>query len=113
MRDRIDHLTYSISEWAGAPMALLCALAIVAGWAIAGPFFGFSTAWQIFINTGTTIITFILVFVIQGSQNRDTKAMHRKLDTIIKHLADIPDDLIAAEDRPQRELEEIKQAQRP
>ena len=63
------------SRWAGSPTAFAAAAAVVVAWALSGPVFGFSDAWQLTINIGTTIITFLIVFLIQNSQNRDTKAL--------------------------------------
>ena len=63
------------SRWAGSPTAFAAAAAVVVAWALLGPVFGFSHVWQLTINTGTTIITFLIVFLIQNSQNRDTKAL--------------------------------------
>src|SRR5215212_10767530 len=67
------------SDAMGSPWAFIAAVLLILGWAIGGPLFGFSEAWQLVINTGTTIITFLMVFLIQNTQNRDAKAMHLKL----------------------------------
>jgi len=76
--------TSKAAKWCGSPLAvMLAALAIIA-WAVAGPFFGFSDVWQLTINTGTTIITFLMVFIIQNSQNRDAMAVQIKLDELIR-----------------------------
>ena len=76
------------SKWtahaAGHPLAFLAAVLIIVGWALAGPIFGFSDTWQLVINTGTTIVTFLMVFLIQNTQNRDSEAMHIKLDELIR-----------------------------
>src|SRR5690349_2289175 len=76
----------------GHPAAFIAAAAIILGWLVCGPVFGFSDTWQLVINTGTTIITFLMVFLIQNSQNRDSHAVHLKLDELIRavegaHLA--------------------------
>ncbi len=73
-----------IAEWTGSPYAFFTAAAVVLTWAISGPVFGFSDTWQLVINTGTTIITFLMVFLIQSTQNRDTVALHLKLDELIR-----------------------------
>jgi low affinity Fe/Cu permease len=73
-----------IAYEAGQPGAFLAAALIVIAWAITGPFFGYSEVWQLVINTGTTIITFLMVFLIQNMQNRDTAALHLKLDELIR-----------------------------
>lgn len=72
------------SHFAGRPAAFLTAAAIVIVWAVSGPVFGHSDTWQLVINTGTTIVTFLMVFLIQNSQNRDTAAVHLKLDELIR-----------------------------
>ncbi|MDB5294602.1 MAG: hypothetical protein JWO31_585 [Phycisphaerales bacterium] len=68
----------------GSPWAFLTALLIIVGWAACGPVFGYSDTWQLVINTGTTIVTFLMVFLIQNTQNRDAKGIHLKLDELIK-----------------------------
>ncbi len=73
-----------IAYGAGQPVAFLSAFAAVIIWIVCGPFFHYSDAWQLFINTGTTVITFLMVFLIQNMQNRDTKALHLKLDELIR-----------------------------
>ena len=72
-----------ISHYAGRPSAFILSLTIIATWAVTGPMFGFSDTWQLIINTGTTIVTFLMVFVIQNSQNRDGAAIQAKLDELI------------------------------
>jgi len=72
------------AQWSGRSSAFMMALAIVIIWVITGPIFGFSDTWQLVINTGTTIVTFLMVFLIQNSQNRDTKALQIKLDELIR-----------------------------
>lgn len=73
----------AIADWSGKPVTFVLAVALVLIWAISGPFFGYSENWQLIINTGTTIITFLMVFVLQNSQNRDGKALQAKLDELI------------------------------
>ena len=83
MQDGFRKVAAAITTAVGSPKALLLAVGIVAAWAVTGPLFGFSDTWQLAINTGTTIVTFLMVFVIQASQNRDAKAIHLKLDELI------------------------------
>ena len=71
----------------GSPIAFLLCLAVVVLWAVSGPFFGFSETWQLVINTGTTIVTFLMVFLIQNTQNRDGTALQTKLDELIRSSA--------------------------
>jgi len=74
----------ALTEAVGTPWAIAVAAAVIVVWAITGPLFGFSDTWQLVINTGTTIVTFLMVFMIQASQNRESKAMHLKLDELIR-----------------------------
>jgi low affinity Fe/Cu permease len=74
----------SVSQFSGRPKTFVLAVALILVWAVSGPMFGFSDTWQLVINTGTTIITFLMVFVIQNTQNRDTEAMQIKLDELIR-----------------------------
>jgi low affinity Fe/Cu permease len=73
----------AIADTSGKPVTFVAAVALVLAWAISGPFFGYSETWQLVINTSTTIITFLMVFVLQNSQNRDGKALQAKLDELI------------------------------
>ena len=93
------------SRWAGKPTTFLAALGIVLLWGITGPLFGFSETWQLFINTTTTIITFLMVFLIQSSQNRDTLAIQVKLAEIILRMPGAPNQLADAEDIVEKQLD--------
>jgi low affinity Fe/Cu permease len=104
-----NRITSALSYAAGHPLALLIAIGAVALWAISGPFLNFSDAWQLTINTSTTIVTFLMVFVIQSSQNRDTRALQIKLDELIKINAGARNSLLNLEDRSESELAEIQQ----
>ena len=73
-----------VANWAGSSWAFCLAALVILGWAVSGPLFGFSDTWQLVINTGTTIVTFLMVFLIQNTQNRDTKALHLKLDELLR-----------------------------
>ena len=88
----------------GSPFTLIAAFGLIVVWALTGPIFGFSDTWQLFINTTTTIITFLMVFVIQASQNRDSKAIHLKLDEVIRAKRGARNDLIGAEQSTEDEL---------
>jgi low affinity Fe/Cu permease len=79
-----ERLSRAVEHGAGSPYAALAAVAVVVAWAATGPMFDFSDTWQLVINTGTTILTFLMVFVIQASQTRDTTAIHTKLDELIR-----------------------------
>jgi low affinity Fe/Cu permease len=97
------------STFAGHYITFLAAMAVILVWAVSGPLFGFSETWQLVINTGTTIVTFLMVFLIQNTQNRDALAMHLKLDEIIRAVEAADDTLIRAEDETVEELEALKQ----
>jgi low affinity Fe/Cu permease len=84
MKDGFRRLSGAITNAVGSPIALLVAVGVIVAWAVTGPLFGFSDTWQLAINTGTTVVTFLMVFVIQASQNRDGKAIQLKLDELIR-----------------------------
>lgn len=108
LRDRFHRFSRVTAEAVGSVWAFLIALATVAVWGLTGPLFGFSDTWQLVINTGTTIVTFIMVFLIQSTQNRDAKAVHLKLDEVIRSIRAARNDLndlIDLEDLPEAELE--------
>jgi low affinity Fe/Cu permease len=88
--------------------AFMLALAVIVVWAVSGPFFGFSDTWQLVINTGTTIVTFLMVFLIQNSQNRDSRAMHLKLDELIRSIENASNTLIDAEEEDEEHLDQIR-----
>jgi low affinity Fe/Cu permease len=94
---------------AGSPTTFLIALLIVLGWAASGPLFGFADTWQLVINTGTTIITFLMVFLIQSSQNRDTAALQIKLDELLFVIDKANTRLLDLEQLDEGDLEEIRQ----
>ena len=78
-----DRFSNAIAGWSGKPVTFVAAVIFIALWAIAGPAFGFSETWQLVVNTATTIVTFLMVFVLQNSQNRDGRAVQAKLDELI------------------------------
>ncbi len=79
-----DKLAQSVARGAGRPLSFIVSLGLVLAWAISGPVFGFSDTWQLVINTGTTIVTFLMVFLIQNTQNRDTAALQVKIDELLR-----------------------------
>jgi len=97
---------HAVSVLSGKPVVFAAATALVIGWAVSGPIFGFSETWQLVINTGTTIITFLMVFLIQATQNRDNQALHLKLDELIEATREAHDDMIDLEDQSDEVLEE-------
>src|SRR5215207_6532764 len=99
----------SASDVLGRAWVFLVALLVIVVWAVTGPIFGFSETWQLVINTSTTIITFLMVFLIQNTQNRDAMAMHLKLDELISSIAEADNAIINAEDETDEELAVLKQ----
>ena len=97
-----------VTKATGSPAAFIIAFLVIIVWAVSGPIFGFSDTWQLVINTGTTIITFLMVFVIQQSQNKDTMALQLKLNELIASTATASNRLIDVEDLTAEELETLK-----
>lgn len=93
----------------GRPLSFFMAVTVIAAWAITGPLFGFSDTWQLVINTGTTVVTFLMVFLIQSTQNRDAEAMQVKLDEIIRAIGNAKNELLDLEELEEKELDAIKQ----
>src|ERR1043166_9303279 len=93
----------------GRPGAFLCATLIIAAWAVTGPLFHYSDPWQLVINTGTTIVTFLMVFLIQNTQNRDSQALHVKLDEIIRAIDGAQNSLIDLDELSDEELSRLQE----
>ena len=109
MNDFFHIFANKMATRVGSPWAFLLAFSIILVWAITGPLFGFSDTWQLVINTGTTIITFLMVFLIQNTQNRDAKAIHLKLDELLRGVKGARTGLVDLEDLTDKELAELQQ----
>jgi low affinity Fe/Cu permease len=102
-----QHFANYISHAAGHPATFAAAVSVILLWAVTGPVFGYSDTWQLVINTGTTIVTFLMVFLIQNTQNRESKAVQLKLDEIIRALAGAHNALLNLEELDEKELDAI------
>jgi low affinity Fe/Cu permease len=107
LRDRFGDIAQVVSRATGHPAAFVVAVLVVVIWAISGPLFDYSDTWQLVINTGTTIVTFLMVFLIQNTQNRDTLALHLKLSELVFAVKDAEDRFADLENLTDEELEEI------
>ena len=103
-----DRFARRIEQQVGTPLAFGTAIAVVVIWVITGPLFGWSDTWQLVINTGTTIVTFLMVFLIQSTQSRDTRALHLKLDELIRVNKQARNSLLNLEDLSESEIEQVK-----
>jgi len=103
-----DSFSNKVTRVAGSPAAFFSAIAIVLLWGVTGPLFHYSDTWQLVINTGTTVITFLMVFLIQQSQNKDTVALHIKLNELIAATQGASNRLIDVEDLTDKELQTLK-----
>ena len=115
MRDRslwFVRFAQSVSQFTGQPVTFFMAVATIVVWAISGPLFGFSDTWQLVINTGTTIVTFLMVFLIQNTQNRDGEALQIKLDELIRALEGAHNALLDLEELDDEVLENARQRYR-
>lgn len=111
MIDRLfTRIASRAAQFAGQPTAFIVALSVIILWGVTGPLFGYSDTWQLVINTSTTIITFLMVFVIQNSQNRDAAALQAKLDELIRAVAGARNEFIGIEHLSDREVEAIRAA---
>ena len=105
-----ERLANRVSTAAGRPRAFLLALVIVVIWGLSGPVFHWSDTWQLVINTGTTIVTFLMVFLIQNAQNRDGAAIQAKLDELIRAVSHARNEFIGIEHLTEGELDDIRSA---
>jgi len=108
MEETFTRAAAAVAHATGRPAAFIACCALVIGWAVSGPIFGFSDTWQLVINTGTTIVTFLMVFLIQNTQNRDGAAIQAKLDELIR-VGQGKNDFIGIEHLSEAEVEEFRQ----
>jgi low affinity Fe/Cu permease len=108
-RSRFTRFAKATARASGRPASFILAAAVIVVWAVTGPLFGFSDTWQLVINTGTTIVTFLMVFLIQCTQNRDAEATQVKLDEIIRAIGKAKNELLDLEELEESELDEIKE----
>lgn len=109
MKNLFWKFAQTTSRLLGSPWAFITALLVIAFWIISGPLFGYSDTWQLAINTGTTIVTFLMVFLIQNTQNRDAKTIHLKLDELIRANADARNRIIDLEDVADEEIKALQE----
>ena len=109
-RSWFTRFTKGTAHFTGRPMAFQLAVMVVVVWAITGPLFAFSDTWQLVINTGTTVVTFLMVFLIQATQNRDAEATQVKLDEIIRAIGNAKNELLDLEELEERDLDKIRES---
>ena len=108
-RTWFTRLTKWTAHISGRPATFMLACAVILVWGVLGPYFKFSDTWQLVINTSTTIVTFLMVFLIQSTQNRDTEAIQVKLDELIRAVGHARNELLDLEELEERDLDELKQ----
>jgi low affinity Fe/Cu permease len=111
-RFRFSHFARKLAMLSGRPVVFMMAVLLIVLWGLSGPFFGYSDTWQLVVNTSTTIITFLMVFLIQNTQNRDTAAIQLKLDELIRATQGAQNVLLDLEDLEEENVEEFKQRYR-
>jgi low affinity Fe/Cu permease len=106
--EALEKFSYQATRATGTSMAFVLAVSVIVVWGITGPIFGFSDTWQLVINTGTTIVTFLMVFLIQRAQNKDALAIHLKLNEIVAALEGASNRLIDVEDLTEPEIDALR-----
>lgn len=108
MKEKFRRVAESIAHAVGSYWAFLLALVTVVVWALTGPYFNYSDTWQLFINTGTTVVTFLMVFLIQNTQNRETRIVTLKLDELLRGVEGARTGMVTLDHMSDKELEEVK-----
>ncbi|HYZ87307.1 MAG TPA: low affinity iron permease family protein [Bryobacteraceae bacterium] len=108
MKEKFPRFAHKVADAVGSPAAFIISLVVITIWAITGPVFNYSDSWQLIINTGTTIITFLMVFLIQNTQNRDSRAVHLKLDELIRSVKTARNEMLALEDLSDEDLDALQ-----
>lgn len=105
--DRVERISTFVSQWAGSTTAFVSSVIVVAAWAVAGPLFHYSDSWQLIINTVTSVVTFVMVFLIQRAQNKDTLAVQIKLSELLAAVRGSDDPIVAIEELSESELRRL------
>jgi low affinity Fe/Cu permease len=108
MREKFRRFAHKAADVVGSPAAFMTGLIVIAVWAITGSVFHYSDTWQLIINTGTTIITFLMVFLIQNTQNRDSRAVHLKLDELIRSVGTARNEMVGLEELSDADLDTLQ-----
>jgi low affinity Fe/Cu permease len=108
MKEKFRHIAEGAAHAVGSYWAFLLALIVVIAWALTGPYFNYSDTWQLFINTGTTVITFLMVFLIQNTQNRETRIVRLKLDELLRGVEGARTGMVTLDHMSDEELEEVQ-----
>ena len=106
----LERSASAVTRWTGSTSAFALACGIILVWALTGPLFNFNDTWQLVINTGTTIVTFLMVFLIQSTQNRDAEAVQVKLDEIIRAIGNAQNELLDLEELEEADLDRIRES---
>jgi low affinity Fe/Cu permease len=108
LKELFHKIARRVSNAIGTPLAFILAMLAIVFWAVTGPVFGYSDTWQLIINTATTVVTFLVVFLIQNTQNHDSRALHLKLDELLRAVKNARNSLVDLEELPDEELAKLE-----
>jgi low affinity Fe/Cu permease len=108
MRALFRAVAQRVAEWMASPAMFLAAIGTIVAWLAVGPMYGYSDTWQLVVNTGTSVITFLMVFLLQNTQSRDTRAIQLKLDELLRSVKSARNELVRLEDLSDEDLEKLK-----